>query len=206
MSVIRTIVLEPTRPRLPAKLVKAAREKWNAEQRYSKAFHAYWRTIPYLEDGRAWLLLDNLRGHISSRIDHDDNIKFAADEFYRLACTGESEHELPADRAYTFHDACQFTRTYGKWVGDIRDKLYCIKDLDMRGDSFGDLCDGLPLAGQKTTHMILEGKITTRADLNRCIGRIGKHWQKLVWGENYVESTLIQEAEDRLVYWTIKED
>lgn len=161
----------------------------------SEAFEVAWEMLmddwEVPEDFKFWDYVALLRGQIES-LRCRDSLKFALVpgvlEFYRLALVQPEVYDIEAGISLAVG-----------WT-EVRDQLYeACQNLveDKSDDSYSDLCDSLPFAGQEFVEDVLSGEIddakTFRAELRRQL--LTEDWFNFVYdGENYVASTLEDQA------------
>jgi len=182
----------------------AATEHLLAKSRWHKAWLVYWGRVEPLTDAEAFPLLEEFRKQVQVyRFDYkrkENGVKQAANEMFRLVCVGKSPHGFDKLR--------RFARWYGKLKGRIDKAVAHL--FDYHGDSFGDLCDLLPLACEAVVQKCLaseKGKGNPRAgylteqELREGVDDLGKPWGDFILGgEEYVASALEKQAENWFLY------
>jgi len=165
----------------------------------------YWRFMHALEplsltDERFWSVLEFLRECVAEARSTDiEKVNGGAREFFR--------------RAYLedwMDDALKFVKAYKKLKGRLSKAL---GDLyEFHGDSFGDLCDSLPLGGRALVERALKtgGKpkragFLDETEVDEALAALEPAWKKLAGHEVYVEGALEEHAQEYLQSYIRKE-
>lgn len=178
-------------------LFEAAKAKLKANRAFSKAWDGYYANCGNLTLPEFWPLLSLFRDEVDTYYfgyKRSNGVKQAAGEFFRKTLTQESQQTNPK---YDFDTACAFSITYSEVSEALSKKLARL--FDMHGDSFGDLMDGLPMAGQAFYEKVIAGELRKENQLNIAVRtafqnsdpKSAQRWTKLILeGENYFEMSL----------------
>ena len=188
--------VDPYPPELRA--AAAAREK--AGKAYDDQFRKYLSALPDLPGDEFWVLVTVLR-HLIKKAAAGENGRRAVDracaEFFRLPLAGEEAKLAGTARVrYDLTDACRFAKSYGAY-GAAADAAFddAGAELGRGDDSYNDLLDALPLAGEAAYKKVLAARPRTEEELNELVRPLGPFWADFVLeGENYVETTLTRQA------------
>jgi len=178
-------------------ILKQADELRKAEGRYDTAFDHWAQTVPTLAPEYFWRVIGTLRT-IWEECKFDP--ERAADEYLRRASIA-GENELAA--------AIHFCVSYRRYAEGMRGACEHITQGWERGDdSFGDLMDSLPMAGEQVYVEVKSGDffgyngmddIVLINDLESRVGEaVPNAADKILHGENYWASTLEQAAQERM--------
>jgi hypothetical protein len=178
-----------------------------AKSRFNRAYYAFWANcVQPCDDETGYRLLVIFRKHIQRFVfeleRRDLGVKHAAGDVFRQTLTGEAD--------YSFEQAMGFV----KWYEALKNKIgRSIGHLyEYHGDSFEDLCDSYPLAGQELVARALashpqssrprrEGFLDEREVGDAVLDKHGLRWHKFICcGENYVESALESAAKNCWLY------
>jgi hypothetical protein len=183
--------------------------------RWHNAWVSYFATVQPCDDEKGFAILDQFRKHVETFVfgygRKDVGVKHAADELFRLTATGQAD--------YTYDEALAFVVWYDQLKGRIENSIGHL--FDFHGDSFGDLCDSLPLAGREIVERCLashkkSGKrregFLNEDEISQAI--TSDKWRNFCNGENYVEMALSTQAENWFLHtlktgedagWTVEE-
>jgi len=164
---------------------------------FNRAYRRSWENeVKPCSDETGWKLLEFFRREVEKfrlkQKREEQGIQVAAWEIFRL--------ELVGDADYSFEDAVGFVKWYGMLNGKIG--LAIEHFYEFLGDSFADLVDSYPLAGQE----LVERALASHPDSDRprregyldeeevrdAVGEsLGSEWRKLICGgANYVRIAL----------------
>jgi len=114
-----------------------------AKSEFNRAYYLYWHKIEPCDDVIGFRILGHFRRHVekfSINLRRGSlGVKHAAQETYRLVITDDTDD-------YTWDEAFAFAKWYARLKGKISEAIANL--FEFEGDSFGDLCDSLPLAGE----------------------------------------------------------
>jgi hypothetical protein len=166
------------------------------KSQFNKAWIGFWfNHIQPCDEATFYRLLPVYRGFVDQfvfgykRI--DVGVQNASWELFRQVSTGEG--------SWTWDEAAGFVKFYEQLDNQIGRALAHL--FDYHGDSYSDLCDSLPLAGEDVVRRCLashpkshrprrEGFLE-EAELREAVKALGPQWSKLILeGENYVVSAL----------------
>lgn len=185
-------------------ILKQADELRKAEGQYEKAFYHWAQTVPTLAPEHFWRGIDTLRT-IWGECKFDP--ERAANEYLRIASI-EGQEQLAA--------AIHFCVSYRRYAEGMSGACEHLTEGWERGDdSFGDLMDSLPMAGEQVYVEIKRGDFFSEDedgnetvnidDLERRVRlenfkdlRLVRAADKILHGENYWASTLEQAATERM--------
>lgn len=190
-----------------ATLNLAARAKQKASDDYHNAWIQATSNIERLPVDRFWAILEYWKKEIIYLGRHDVS-KYACDELFRRCICDQLEVD---GVKVTFDELMSFIENYEAVTSALHNHLFYI--VEGKGDdSYGDMCDSLPLIGREAVKQLLEleagDDFEERYD-NASVEKIiranrGKHeekaWYNFIWhGENYFRMFLGDEAERRYV-------
>ena len=194
---LRITLIQGTPEMFSAALALAKAEK-DYETAWGQYFHAFGdenALVKPLGKSRFWEMLAQFTREIECfyfGYKRTNGIEDAADELFRKAVTGESQHPIGHGLVvqYTYEDVLRFAVTYGCVKGHIEKRIGHL--FEFAGDSFADLVDSLPLAGRE----FYAKKFHSQAALYEAGHKhLTDKWRKLIFGgENYIESTLEKAA------------
>lgn len=185
------------------RLIRAVARKVRADAAYERAFVAYYQALEPLPDERFWELCLFFSRLVANRVKSSRNaVTSAADEFFRLTATGESEIRsggYDGDHPpYDVRDAARFVVSYDVVSGKLHDALDDVVE-DMSDDVYSDLTDALPLAGELFCKRCLAGKFPDDGVFRKHVQELPAFWSKFVLGEHLVGFHLREELQRRLV-------
>jgi hypothetical protein len=180
-----------------SELKDLAKAHLHAERAFSDAYQQYWQAVVEpCSDNMGWKLLEVFRREVDRfriKLDHSERgIEQAAWELFRLELVGKS--------AYRFEDVIGFVKWYHELKGRIEIAIGHL--YEFHGDSFADLVDSYPLAGQHLVERALathpasdrprrEGYLDEHEVRHAVLEKLGPPWHKVICnGPNYVLSTL----------------
>jgi hypothetical protein len=194
-----------------------------ARSAFNRAYCKSWYgEVQPSSDEVGWKLLEQLRLIITRYYfafrRHERGIEQASRELFRLELVGQAD--------YSFEDAVGFVKWYGVLKGKIDESIAHL--YEFHGDSFGDLVDAYPLAGQELVQRALasreHGSASRRqgfldeAELRDALReKLGVPWYRLICrGANYVMHALemacyqsflyrVLTGRDERVTWTADE-
>ena len=190
----------------PAKLLAAANALNEYKEIYETAWSQYYHAYEFgnkdaqlspLGPARFWEMIPQFNKEIERfcfGYKRTDGIKVATHELFRKAATGESQGAVSERLVtqYDYNDALRFAVTYG--LVKRRIQKHIRKLFDYIGDTFGDLTDSLPLAGKEFNAKKFQTEEQLYAEGRQALI---PNWSKLIFGgENYIESTLEDAAEE----------
>ena len=192
-----------------AALNLAARAKDKANTEYHETWLQATANVERLDVNRFWAILELWKSSILN-LDRHDVSKYACDELFRqcicddLIVRGKSLAQ--GGGKVTFDELVRFIENYEAITAALHDYLFDV--VEGKGDdSYGDLCDGLPLIGREGVKLLLS--MDNNHENNPAVEGIirdncGKHdadkWTDMIWnGENYWRMFLGDEAERRYV-------
>jgi hypothetical protein len=171
----------------------SAREYLLAAAKFDRNWLSFWRDVEPLPDDRFLELLPLLRVEVEKfrfRHKRTDGVRDAAREFCRKAVTKENE-----DR-YSPEDGLRFAKAYERMKGRLARALDRVVE-GLGDDSYSDLCDSLPLAGESIIQRALathpksgrprrEGFLDHQ-EVEDAVRELGQGWHGFIWnGENYI--------------------
>lgn len=176
-------------------LVQAAAAR-DAENQYESQFNVWADSVTPLAPEHFWPEVAKLR-EIWAESDYD--AERAADEYLRQAKC-ESEDRFAA--------AVHFAVSYGKYVHQLHKACVNIYSGWERGDdSYSDLMDSLPMAGQDVHGKVISGEYfdddeVEIDDLEEAVKQtVGLGCaNKILHGEHYMASSLEAKARDRMKF------
>lgn len=178
----------------------------SATKAYDEAWRINFNKIKILPMPRFWEMVVLFRQEVVRRLGPKFDSRKAVDEFFRIpqaadhTAVWDGRQWLKSKSPYTFEEAVQFARTWEEVKGPLYDKLFNI--IEGKGDdSYGDLLDALPLAGQKFYERCLAGKFYNCDDFIELLkAEDDKLFDTIYEGENYFEMFLEEEAKRRYVF------
>jgi len=184
-------------------ILHACKEIRAAEDEYKHQFNLWVQSIPCLSPDYFWRDVETFHSIWSAK---KFNVKEATWEYFRQV--GEGEQSLAA--------GVHFAISYRKYVNALREKCENITYGWERGDdSFGDLMDALPMAGQKIYEAVKSGTFFTDVDELVNVSEIHvdvvkarpNSYAQILTGENYLASKLEEFARERmkLMLWRDEE-
>lgn len=179
-------------------LHRLAAAKFKADEAYEDAWSR--KQVELMHPDRFWPILDAFVKIVGNRdLNQRDASKNACDELYRRCVCGELQ-------GVTFDDLIQFNANWNALSSELHTALF--NTVTGKGDdSYGDLCDSLPLIGRENVTRLLNDGTLTNDDIvdiienSRPIGTNKDVWREFVWeGENYFTMFLEDEARERFVH------
>jgi diadenosine tetraphosphate (Ap4A) HIT family hydrolase len=180
-----------------SELEELARAHLLAEKAFNRAYRQFWEAeVTACPQGTGWKLLEVFRREVDRyriKLDRSERgIEQAAWEIFRLELVGKAD--------YTFKDVVGFV----KWYRELKSRIeLAIGHLyEFHGDSFADLVDSYPLAGQHLVDRALathpesdrprrEGYLDEQEICEAVLEKLGPQWHNLICkGGNYVLSVL----------------
>jgi hypothetical protein len=182
-----------------------------ADHSYDRAFSAWLHKLPPLPDETFWRVGAAYSRQVfeSAVLGRKRNgrfgVKMAADELFRLARAREAD--------YSLFDCVRFAARWDHFDEVASGGLEGV-ELNRGDDSFGDLCDSVPLCGASVMAALKAGKVKTEKDLDDLVmtetsalvllwGGDGKNAERffklVVNGENYNSMTLTEQAKEDVV-------
>lgn len=184
------------------KLNGLARIKQAADEAYHEAWVASRSTTKRLPTDRFWAIMAFFRRFIVS-LDQSDPSRGGCDELFRRVITNDM---VICGRAVTFDELVSFIENWTAVTDALHKHLFDIM-TDKGDDSYGDLCDNLPLIGRFGVRHLL--KLSPGSFDNKSVikhidaenpGKDPDKWREFIWnGENYWCMFLDNEAERRFV-------
>lgn len=185
-------------------LNKAARAKRKADEAYEKAWRAERANPRKLDVDRFWAIMDYFRKEVIAKAHRFDS-KYATDELFRRCICDQLE---VGGAKVTFDELVRFIENYNALDSAINTALYNLVS-DKSDDSYGDLCDSLPIVGRKGVKKLLTLSEDKWHDNNTVIGIIDDNcpkgvdpekWRQFIWnGENYFSMFFEDSARERYV-------
>lgn len=185
-------------------LNKAAKAKAKAESNYEKAWRRARTDTPRLDVDRFWDIMEYFREKVL--YDRYDASKYATDELFRRCICDQLEVN---GTKVTFDELVMFLENYNAVEAALRDALWEVV-TDKSDDSYGDLCDSLPIVGREGVAKLLSASPDFGHDNNTVISVIDEScpkdfdpakWRKFIWdGENYFEMMFEEAAQTRYVH------
>lgn len=167
-----------------------------AENQYESQFNSWADSVTPLAPEHFWPEVAKLR---EIWLDSDYDAERAADEYLRQAqCEGEER----------FAAAVHFAVSYGKYVQQLHKACVNIYSGWERGDdSYSDLMDSLPMAGQEVHGKVIGGEYfdddeVEIDDLEAAVKEsvTPECADKILYGEHYMASSLEAKARDRMKF------
>lgn len=188
-----------------AALNNLARKKLEAEKAYREAWDKARETTERLDVDRFWAIMDLWK---SSVIRMGRDSKQACDELFRQCVCGElivrGKTRAAGGGKVTFDELVRFIENYEAITSALYGHLFDV--VDGKGDdSYGDLCDSLPLVGREGVKDLLALRndqenneaVVSIIEYN-CVGHDKDEWVHFIWdGENYFRMFLEDEARRR---------
>lgn len=186
------------------KTLEAGKALLLARSAFAKEYIQLWHMTTPCDEATGLRILARFRQEIETYVFKYDRralgVKHAANELFRLVAVGSAD--------YTFADVTGFVR----WYEQLKERIAkAIGDLyDYHGDSFGDLCDALPLADPDIVARCLATGRKPKRDgfldsdeIPAAIEAAGDpKWRQFICnGENYIASAL----EHRARKWLLRE-
>ncbi len=174
----------------PSDLVQTGADLLRTTTAYNKAWASYAALLPPLDEATFWDVARRFTELVLARAEYKkgDPVERGADELFRLEAVGMSSHP--------FGVLVQFAKAWGV----MSDRLGAALEDVVEGysdDSFGDLTDSLPFAGQAFCVKCLVGGFKSDVDFQAAVAAASEPLRRLLAGENYVETTLYTEARRR---------
>lgn len=167
-------------------VIELAKEKAAADQAYESAICAHLRTFKPMDTGQFWKVIDQLQANIVKRLSHG-GVKAAA---HNLLCDQVYRHP-EEEQMGAWEDMARFLACYEVVKNNLSIKMDDMPGLDRGNDSYSDLIDSLPLAGQKIMMAIIVDDIANGKQLEAALA---DHPLAtfILHGENYVTMTFKQ--------------
>lgn len=186
-----------------------ARKLLKARETYHDAWVKATAQRELLKPARFWAILKRLKDIriLSLSGPYCDASKRAADELFRLCQCDELE---ASGRKVTFDELVSFIANWDALVDKLHTVLFDV--VTGKGDdSYGDLCDSLPLVGRAGVKKLLTMKEGAHSNVDvenviRTHAADGTDygpdvWWTYIWqGENYWRMMLDDAAEERYLY------
>lgn len=181
---------------VPTELGGLAKDLLIARASFNRAYRRWLDGVEPCTDESGWKVLEVLRVKVAAFCftfgRYEQGVKSATWEIFRLQLIDRAD--------YGFEDLIGFV----KWYRMLRNRIEeAIGHLyDFHGDSFGDLIDSYPLAGQELVERALathpksdrprrEGYLDDREVANAVLDKRGPEWHKLICqGPNYIVNGL----------------
>lgn len=186
-------------PRYPKDLVRISVELAEKYTEFNRDCSRYFEAIPVMEEAEFWKILPAYRSVVIDVAFRKNYRCHPADEFFRRAVTGEGKYSLSR--------AIQFARSWDEidsrfaWELGRAEREFGA-DWGRSDDSFGDLCDSLPLAGSSCLQALREGRVkdeaTLHASCDAAVLAVPSFVPHIFYGENYNFMHLHNEAKNRL--------
>ena len=169
-----------------------------AEDQYENAWDNFLETVPALENDRFWKMVDSLRDlivklSVGKYAINKHVIKQGVSEFFRLAQVKNT--------FYNFDEAIQFIKNWSKVKTELHEKLFGVI-TDKSDDGYNDFIDSLPLAGQGVYNNCVNKKYKNGNQIFEYLTlQVSESYAKIImFGENYFEMSLRDEAKNRAKY------
>jgi hypothetical protein len=191
---------------IDVKMQALGNEFEHLKQQYTRGISVYIHNVEPLPEEEFWTLLPKLQNDITTFIKLKRDTKVGCNEFVRYSCfcsipynfSWDSKPEDDRNRNLKgWKTAAQFLTSYRKLTSKIYKAIDKMSGLERGDDSFGDLCDSLPLAGKDVISKILSKDIVTYKHLDRALDTacymtnsemdMVEKWKKFILhGENYI--------------------
>lgn len=175
-----------------------AKQKFKLDDKYENAYWEFRKSINPLALPKFWQMVSVLKELVYERKDQDDPAENAVDEFFRLAhvaIPGRDRQEHTNE--YTFADCIAFSVRWDDL--NLYDALFDIVE-GKSDDSYGDLIDSLPFAGEKFILRCQQRGFKNFDEFKSVLKKtVGAWWYEYIYdGENYIGMKLDDEAKDRI--------
>jgi hypothetical protein len=197
---------QPNMSEIDTAVRDAAKAHLLAKSAFNRAYIRFWHTVELCDDPTGYRLLYQLREHINQYVFKykraDVGVKNAANEFFRLVAVDGADYSMSEALGFVKWYS-KTTRLIGRAIGNL---------FEFHGDSFGDLCDSLPLAGDAIIKRCLATNPTSgrprregfleEQEIAEAVGTaLDEQWRKFICaGENYVCSALEEQARKWWLY------
>jgi hypothetical protein len=172
-------------------ITSAAQSLIEAQVIFDRAWDKYFNGIETLSRARFWEMVPYLVGNLEygqKKLNSDN----ACREFFR-----KSEY----DERYSFEEAVRFTKTWQVYKSDLYDsKAFGQINFGKSDDSYGDLIDGLPLAGGEFVGRCLVGDFEGNTDFVESLKKVTSLAKHIYNGENYFGMFLEDYAKEYFLY------
>lgn len=175
-------------------ITTAAKNFVQAKNAYEKAFNEYFENLQPLPIPRFWTLLEGFQKLVFGPM-----FKNPIDELFRRPQAEGFTTGGIKTFPYSFKEATQFANNWRKLKDELYQPLFNVIQ-DRSDDSYGDLLDALPLAGQTVVDNCLK-KQYNYEDFCDAVKIVHPKAEKIILhGENYFGMLLKEEARRRYVY------
>ncbi len=203
----RTCEGDPAVSELLSAAETTCRQHLLAKARFDHAFTKWWATVPPCTDDTGWKLLERFRKEIDTycfTYKRSEGVAQAASEMFRLVLVDQA--------TWTLTDIYGFAVWYDKLKDKISNAIGHL--FEYYGDSFSDLCDSLPLAGQEVVSRCLASHPKSKSP--RRDGFLEEQeiaaaievvkWRTFICeGENYVEMALADQSRKWFKHFILRE-
>ena len=186
-------------------LKQAASDFRVAQQAYHAAFRAFFDGLPALQDDRFWqlqpLLVQEV-GQFRFKYGRTNGVEQAAQELFRKPLADNVAAGSQGGCGYSLHEAVGFAKAWEGFRRRLYRPLFDVVE-DRSDDGYGDLLDGLPLAGRQVVDGALAGEFGNHRQFEQAVESACQTTpglaELILQGENYLAMHLFEAGQAAFV-------